>query len=318
MESDNQLQQVVPEELHGSRLDVAAAKLFPNYSRSRLAEWIKSGRMLLDGQCAKPRDKVMTDSLVLLTPEQEKRVDWLAEPLPIDIIYEDEHLIVLNKPAGLVTHPAAGHASGTLVNGLLSYAPEVSELPRGGIVHRLDKDTSGVMFAARSSLGHRSLVAQLSDRSVTRVYSAVCRGYLTGGGTIDAPIGRHPASRTKMAVVEEGKPAITHYRIEQRFAHHTHLKVHLESGRTHQIRVHLAWRKHPLIGDPVYAGRAVRPVGASHRLLSILSDFRRQALHSQQLIFDHPVTGRRLDFSAPLPSDMSTLLSVLEVDDALP
>ena len=305
----------VSEALHGARLDAAAAVLFAEYSRSRLSEWIKAGRLLLNGAQAKPRDKVVLDDQLQLSPEREDRVEWLPEALPLDILFEDEHVLVLNKPAGLVVHPAAGHASGTLVNRLLAHAPEMAALPRGGIVHRLDKDTSGIMLAARSPLAHKSLVAQLADRSVSRVYSAICRGTFSGGGTIDAPIGRHPTSRIKMAVVPDGKPALTHYRIAQRFGAHTHLSVSLESGRTHQIRVHLAWRKHPLVGDPLYGGRATRPAGASDALLQALEGFPRQALHARELAFRHPDSGARVQLTTPIPDDMSALLACLEAED---
>ena len=305
----------VSEALHGARLDAAAAVLFAEYSRSRLSEWIKAGRLLLNGAQAKPRDKVVLDDQLQLSPEREDRVEWLPEALPLDILFEDEHVLVLNKPAGLVVHPAAGHASGTLVNRLLAYAPEMAALPRGGIVHRLDKDTSGIMLAARSPLAHKSLVAQLADRSVSRVYSAICRGTFSGGGTIDAPIGRHPTSRIKMAVVPDGKPALTHYRIAQRYGAHTHLSVSLESGRTHQIRVHLAWRKHPLVGDPLYGGRATRPAGASDALLQALEGFPRQALHARELAFRHPDSGARVQLTTPIPDDMSALLACLEAED---
>ena len=315
MDAENPLSATIPGDLHGARLDAAAAVLFPDYSRSRLSEWIKGGRMLLDGRQARPRDKVTVDATITLVPEQEERVDWAGEAIPLDILFEDEHVIVLNKRAGLVVHPAAGHHAGTLVNGLLAHAPEMASLPRGGIVHRLDKDTSGLMLAARSTLAHKSLVAQLADRSVSRIYAALCRGVLSGGGTIDAPIGRHPTSRTKMAVVEDGKPAVTHYRIAERFAQHTSLTVSLESGRTHQIRVHLAWRKYPLVGDPVYGGRATRPPGASATLLAALEGFPRQALHAERLAFDHPQSGERMAFSAELPEDMKALLAVLREED---
>lgn len=309
------LSATVPETLSGGRLDAVAAALFTEFSRSRLAEWVRAGRLTRNGQPARPRDKVLSGDALLLVPETEDRVEWAAEPLPLDILYEDEHVIVVNKPAGLVVHPAAGHHSGTLVNGLMAHAPEMSSLPRGGIVHRLDKDTSGVMLAARSTLAHKQLVAQLADRSVTRIYAAVCRGTFSGGGTIDAPIGRHPTSRTKMAVVPEGKPAVTHYRIAQRFGAHTLLDVRLESGRTHQIRVHLAWRKHPLIGDPVYAGRAFRPAGASAKLLEMLDGFCRQALHARELSFAHPQTGEAMCFRAEVPTDMSALITCLAEED---
>lgn len=306
----------VPEALHGARLDAAAASLFPAFSRSRLADWIKLGRLQRNQSAAKPRDKVAVADHITLTPEYDDRVEWAPEALPLDLLYEDDHVIVLNKPAGLVVHPAAGHHSGTLVNRLLAHAPEMASLPRGGIVHRLDKDTSGVMLAAKSTLAHKSLVAQLAERTVSRHYSAVCRGTFSGGGTIDGPIGRHPTSRIKMAVVPDGKPAVTHYRIAARFGAHTHLDVSLESGRTHQIRVHLAWRKHPLIGDPVYGGRAMRPAGASDRLLSALQEFPRQALHARELEFLHPESNESLQFSAPIPEDLAALLGCLAEEDS--
>ena len=305
----------VPEALHGARLDAAAASLFPAFSRSRLADWIKLGRLQRNQSAAKPRDKVAVADHITLTPEYDDRVEWAPEALPLDLLYEDDHVIVLNKPAGLVVHPAAGHHSGTLVNRLLAHAPEMASLPRGGIVHRLDKDTSGVMLAAKSTLAHKSLVAQLAERTVSRHYSAVCRGTFSGGGTIDGPIGRHPTSRIKMAVVPDGKPAVTHYRIAARFGAHTHLDVSLESGRTHQIRVHLASRKHPLIGDPVYGGRAMRPAGASDRLLSALQEFPRQALHARELTFLHPESDESLQFSAPIPEDLAELLGCLAEED---
>jgi len=312
---DDTMTAQVPEALHGARLDAAAASLFPAFSRSRLADWIKSGRLQRNHGAAKPRDKVAVADHITLTPEYDDRVEWAPEALPLDLLFEDDHVIVLNKPAGLVVHPAAGHHSGTLVNRLLAHAPEMASLPRGGIVHRLDKDTSGVMLAAKSTLAHKSLVAQLAERTVSRHYSAVCRGTFSGGGTIDAPIGRHPTSRIKMAVVPDGKPAVTHYRIAERFGAHTHLDVSLESGRTHQIRVHLAWRKHPLIGDPVYGGRAMRPAGASDRLLSALQEFPRQALHARELAFLHPESDESLQFSAPIPKDLAELLGCLAEED---
>ena len=288
----------------------------PPFFRSfRAVAWIKEGRLLRNQATAKPRDKVVVDDELYLDPQSEDRVEWGPEDLPLDVLYEDDHVVVIDKPAGLVVHPAAGHHSGTLVNRLLAHAPEMSTLPRGGIVHRLDKDTSGVMVAARSSLAHKSLVAQLAERSVSRIYSAVCRGTFSGGGTIEGPIGRHPTSRIKMAVIPDGKPAVTHYRIAQRFGAHTQLDVSLESGRTHQIRVHLAWRKHPLIGDSVYGGRATRPAGASERLLSSLSDFPRQALHARALTFLHPESSEPVHVSAPIPEDLADLIQCLSEED---
>jgi 23S rRNA pseudouridine1911/1915/1917 synthase len=305
----------IPIQSHGMRLDQVVAELFPDYSRNRLATWIKEGRLTVDGKTMKPRDKALASAHVVLEVADEPVIDWQPQTLPLDVIFEDEHILVVNKPAGMVVHPAAGHTDGTLVNALLDYAPELDTLPRGGIVHRLDKETSGIMFVARSSLAHKSLVAQLSERTVSRTYCAVCTGALTGGGKIDAPIDRHPTARTKMAVVADGKPAVTHYRIAHRFKHYTQLQVNLETGRTHQIRVHMAHRKWPLIGDPIYAGRQRIPAGASEALITALRNFPRQALHAQALEFEHPATGDWVEFETELPDDLVELLEVLDSED---
>ena len=305
----------IPIQSHGMRLDQVVAELFPDYSRNRLATWIKEGRLTVDGKTMKPRDKALASAHVVLEVADEPVIDWQPQTIPLDVIFEDEHILVVNKPAGMVVHPAAGHADGTLVNALLGYAPELDTLPRGGIVHRLDKETSGIMFVARSALAHKSLVAQLSERTVSRTYCAVCTGALTGGGKIDAPIDRHPTARTKMAVVADGKPAVTHYRIAHRFKHYTQLQVNLETGRTHQIRVHMAHRKWPLIGDPVYVGRQRIPAGASEALITALRNFPRQALHAQALEFEHPATGDWLEFETELPDDLVELLEVLDSED---
>jgi 23S rRNA pseudouridine1911/1915/1917 synthase len=305
----------IPIQSHGMRLDQVVAELFPDYSRNRLATWIKEGRLTVDGKTMKPRDRALASAHVVLEVVDEPVIDWQPQTIPLDVIFEDEHILVVNKPAGMVVHPAAGHADGTLVNALLGYAPELDTLPRGGIVHRLDKETSGIMFVARSALAHKSLVAQLSERTVSRTYCAVCTGALTGGGKIDAPIDRHPTARTKMAVVADGKPAVTHYRIAHRFKHYTQLQVNLETGRTHQIRVHMAHRKWPLIGDPVYAGRQRIPAGASEALITALRNFPRQALHAQALEFEHPATGDWMEFETELPDDLVELLEVLDSED---
>lgn len=305
----------IPIQSHGMRLDQVVAELFPDYSRNRLATWIKEGRLTVDGKTMKPRDKALASAHVVLEVADEPVIDWQPQTLPLDVIFEDEHILVVNKPAGMVVHPAAGHTDGTLVNALLGYAPELDTLPRGGIVHRLDKETSGIMFVARSALAHKSLVAQLSERTVSRTYCAVCTGALTGGGKIDAPIDRHPTARTKMAVVADGKPAVTHYRIAHRFKHYTQLQINLETGRTHQIRVHMAHRKWPLIGDPVYAGRQRIPAGASEALITALRNFPRQALHAQALEFEHPATGDWMEFETELPDDLVELLEVLDSED---
>ena len=305
----------IPIQSHGMRLDQVVAELFPDYSRNRLATWIKEGRLTVDGKTMKPRDRALASAHVVLEVVDEPVIEWQPQKIPLDVIFEDEHILVVNKPAGMVVHPAAGHADGTLVNALLGYAPELETLPRGGIVHRLDKETSGIMFVARSALAHKSLVAQLSERTVSRTYCAVCTGALTGGGKIDAPIDRHPTARTKMAVVSDGKPAVTHYRIAHRFKHYTQLQVNLETGRTHQIRVHMAHRKWPLIGDPVYAGRQRIPAGASEALITALRNFPRQALHAQALEFEHPATGDWMEFETELPDDLVELLEVLDSED---
>ncbi|MFN2360287.1 MAG: 23S rRNA pseudouridine(1911/1915/1917) synthase RluD [Marinobacter sp.] len=301
----------VPPEHSDRRLDQAAAELMPEHSRSRLQGWIKSGALTVNGKACRPRDKVMLGDRLELDAEPEAQVSWQAESISLDIVYEDEHLLVINKPAGLVVHPAAGHADGTLVNALLNHAPEVENLPRAGIVHRLDKDTSGIMVVARSLIAHTSLVDQLQTRTMGREYEAIVVGTLTGGATVDAPIGRHPRERKKMAVVPTGKPAVTHYRLIERFAAHTHIRCKLESGRTHQIRVHMAHVKHPLIGDPQYGGRLRLPKGTTDELRDALTGFQRQALHARQLTLEHPRTGELMTWEVPLPQDMETLLAAL-------
>ena len=305
----------IPAEMHGIRVDQAAVQLFPMYSRSKLQEWILEGSLTVDGGLRRAKDKVSVGEKLAVRAQVIPEVSWAGEERPLDILFEDEHVLVVNKPAGLVVHPAAGHPAGTLVNALLGYAPELEALPRGGIVHRLDKDTSGVMCVARSSLAHRSLVTQLSERTVKREYVAVCQGVLSGGKTIDEPIGRHPTARTKMAVTSSGKPAITHFQVKERFGHHTAITVNLETGRTHQIRVHLAWYKYPLLGDPVYGGRLRVPKGASDELLSAIRGFARQALHAQSLRFTHPARDEEVTFTTPLPEDLSQLFSVLRSED---
>lgn len=302
---------VIPPLLSDKRLDQAAAELMPEHSRSRLQSWVKSGALTVNNEQRKPRDKVMLGDKLELDAEPEAQVTWQAEAITLDVVYEDEHILVINKPAGLVVHPAAGHADGTLVNALLNIAPEVENLPRAGIVHRLDKDTSGIMVVARSLIAHTSLVNQLQTRTMGREYEAVVVGTLTGGATVDAPIGRHPTERKKMAVVKSGKPAVTHYRLIERFSAHTHVRCKLESGRTHQIRVHLTHVKHPLVGDPVYGGRLRLPKGTTEELREVLSGFSRQALHARQLTLEHPATGETLSWDVPLPEDFQHLLTAL-------
>ncbi len=306
---------VVPEDLDGARLDQAAAQLFSDYSRARLQAWIRDGQLALDGEPAKPKVRVSRGAVLSLNATLEREVSWGGEAIPLSILFEDEHLIVIDKPAGLVVHPGAGNTSGTLVNALLEHRPDLAKLPRGGIVHRLDKDTSGLLVVAASLPAHTSLVDQLQRKDVAREYFAILRGCPSGGGKVDAPIGRHPKQRTRMAVVPNGgKPAVTHYRINERLGAFTAVDVRLETGRTHQIRVHMAHKGYPLLGDPVYGGRLQLPRGASGTLIDALRGFRRQALHARRLGFIHPVSGETCEFESPLAQDLIDLRAVLRAE----
>ena len=308
----------VPLSLAGKRFDQALAEMFPDFSRSRLTEWIKSGDALLDGQIARPRAPVRGGEMVALNVRTEIETTALAEDIPFELVYQDEDVLVVNKPAGLVVHPGAGNPRGTLVNALLHFDPRMAELPRAGIVHRLDKDTSGLMVVARSLRSHSALVEQLSEREVHRQYVAVVVGPMIAGGTVRAPIGRHATDRIRQAVVKEGagREAITHYRVRERFRAHTLLECRLETGRTHQIRVHMAHAKHPLIGDPLYGGSFKLPKGATPELMEMLRGFKRQALHAEKLVFTHPVTGEAISTEAAIPADMQALVGTLRADTA--
>ncbi len=306
----------VPESAAGRRFDAVLAELFPEFSRSRLAEWIRSGDALLDGRQARPRDPVRGGEQVRLVARTGIETDAVAQDIPLDVLYEDEALFVIDKPAGLVVHPGAGNADGTLVNALLHRDPALAALPRAGIVHRLDKDTSGVMVVARTLQAQAALVEQLSAREVHRQYLAVVTGALVSGGTADAPIDRHPRDRLKMAVREDGRDAVTHYRLRERFRAHTALECRLETGRTHQIRVHMAHLKHPIVGDPVYGGPLKLPKGATDGLVAALRGFRRQALHAETLEFLHPASGEAIRCTAPVPEDLRALLAALREDTA--
>jgi 23S rRNA pseudouridine1911/1915/1917 synthase len=307
---------VVPAELGGQRLDQALAALFPDYSRSRLQGWIRAGEVRVDGRELRPRDKVEGGEEIVLSATLEDETRAEAEAIRLAILHEDADVLVLDKPAGLVVHPGAGNPAGTLVNALLHHRPDLRVLPRAGIVHRLDKDTSGVMVVACTPAAHASLVRQLEERSVRREYEAVCVGVMTGGGTVDAPIGRHPVDRVRMAIREGGREAVTHYRVLARFRGHTHVLCKLETGRTHQIRVHLASIRFPIVGDPVYGGRLALPKGAGAALIEALRGFRRQALHAARLEFEHPASGEPVRFEAPLPADLAQLLAALRADAA--
>ena len=310
------LSAVVPESLDGARFDQIAANLFSEYSRGRLQQWIKDGHLLVNNRQLRSKDKLTAGDQLKLETELviSDETNWQAEPVQLDIVYEDEHVLVLNKPAGTVVHPAAGNRSGTLMNGLLHYCPVLQNLPRAGIVHRLDKDTTGLMVVAKSLQAHHRLVRQLQKREVSRQYEAVVLGVLTAGGMVNEPLGRHPVMRKKRAVIKSGKDSVTHYRVLERFRAHTHVQCQLETGRTHQIRVHMSHIRHPLVGDPVYGGRLHIPGGCSPALAEMLRHFKRQALHAARLGFIHPITGEEVSWEVPLPDDMQGLLVALKAD----
>ena len=306
----------IPPELAGRRLDQALAELFSDYSRSRLTAWIKAGDVLVDGAVAVPRQIVRGGEAVTLRAKPAAEVPLAPEAIALDIRYEDADLLVINKPSGLTVHPGAGQSAGTLQNALLHYDAKLVEIPRAGIVHRLDKDTSGVMVVARTLRAHAALVQALQARDVHRQYLAVVYGTMIAGGSVDAPIGRHPRDRLRQAVVEEpaGKPAITHYRVRERYRAHTLVECRLETGRTHQIRVHMAHVRHPLVGDQIYGAGLKLPRKATEQLTQIMREFKRQALHAEKLEFAHPVSGEGISVTVPMPQDMQALVAGLRAD----
>ena len=305
----------LPPEAAGRRLDQALADVLPEYSRSRLKRWIDAGRVRVDGRIPKPRDAVIGGELVRLEAPVEDAVPLRPQPMALAIAWADASLLVIDKPAGLVVHPGAGNPHGTLQNALLAHDPALAKLPRAGIVHRLDKDTTGLLIVARTSAARDALGTALLERRIHREYQAVCVGVMTAGGTVDAPILRHPVDRLRMTVRSDGREAVTHYRVIERFRRHTWIRVMLETGRTHQIRLHLAHAGYPLVGDPVYGRRLVIPRGATPRLESTLRSFRRQALHAARLAFPHPADGQPIEVEAPLPADFVELIAALR-DDA--
>lgn len=307
---------LVPTEFAGQRLDQALARMFPEFSRSRLKAWLLSGAITVDGKSPRPRDPVDGGERVEVRSVAKPSVAAAPEVIGLDVVYEDEALLVINKPVGLVVHPGAGNPRGTLMNGLLNHASELKQLPRAGIVHRLDKDTSGLLLIGKTLETHTALVRLLAEREIARFYVAVCNGVLTGGGIVDEPIGRHPVDRKRMCIRQDGKPAVTRYTVLERFRAHTYISVSLETGRTHQIRVHLAHRRHALLGDPTYGGRLALPARASDALIETLRAFKRQALHATRLEFTHPVSGETLRLEAPPPADFEALLAVLRKDAA--
>ena len=309
-----QQQLTINEQLSGKRVDQALCTFLPEYSRSKIQDWIKQGFILLNNEIPKAKAKVYVgDVLQLDIPPTTKTYDQ-PEQIEFEIIYQDDDLFVVNKPAGLVVHPAAGHASGTLLNGLLFRDPALEQLPRAGIVHRLDKDTTGVMVVARTLQAHTALVDALQLRDIKREYVAITQGVVTAGRTIDEPIGRHPVDRKRMAVQDNGKDAVTHFTVREKYKNHSLIDVQLETGRTHQIRVHLAHLRYPLLGDQVYGGRLAIPKGVSVELEQLIRAFKRQALHARRLSFAHPISGEAMSFTADLPADLIQMIEVLQQD----
>ncbi|MEJ2764104.1 23S rRNA pseudouridine(1911/1915/1917) synthase RluD [Photobacterium sp. MCCC 1A19761] len=310
-----ELTNTVNESQLGQRLDQALAELYPDYSRSRIKEWILDGKVSVDGEVVKkPRTKMMGGESLFVQAEIEDEVRWEAQDIPLNIVYEDEHILVINKPRDFVVHPGAGTPDGTVLNALLHHCPELAEVPRAGIVHRLDKDTTGLMVVAKTIQAQTRLVRALQKRKITREYEAIAMGRMTGGGIVEKPIGRHSTKRTCMAVHELGKPAITHYRVAEHYREHTRIVLRLETGRTHQIRVHMAYLSHPLVGDVTYGGRPRPPRNASDELIQALRAFDRQALHARMLRLDHPITGELMEWHAPLPTDMVVMMDILRKD----
>ena len=310
-----QLTQTVKESQLGQRLDQAVAELFSDFSRSRLKDWLLEGKVTVDGEVVtKPRTKVLGGEVLTVLAELEDEERWEAQDIPLNIVYEDDDIIVINKPRDFVVHPGAGTPDGTVLNALLFHYPAIAEVPRAGIVHRLDKDTTGLMVVAKTVPAQTHLVRELQKRNITREYEAIAIGRMTAGGKVDKPIGRHSTKRTLMAVTPTGRHAVTHYRVAEHFREHTRIRLRLETGRTHQIRVHMSYIQHPLLGDSAYGGRARIPKGASEELTAMIRGFDRQALHAAMLRFEHPITGELLEFHAPVPNDMVVMAEALRED----
>jgi 23S rRNA pseudouridine1911/1915/1917 synthase len=314
MNQESRLSANIPSELAGQRLDQALPALFADITRSRLQQWIEDGRVILNGRVPRKRDKVKEGDAVELRVPPPLESGWKAQALPLEIVHEDSELLVINKPPGLVVHPGAGNPEGTLLNALIAHAPKLARLPRAGIVHRLDKDTSGLLVVAKTEHARQNLIEQLREHSVEREYLTIVNGVIVAGGTIEAPIGRHRTQRTRMAVSRHGKPAISHYRVMKKYRAHTLVQVKLESGRTHQIRVHMAHLHYPVVGDPVYGGRLRIPTGAGENLKIVLRGFKRQALHALKLSLVHPGTAKRLQWATSVPEDIRKLMEALALD----
>lgn len=313
-----QHQEVVPETCLGKRLDQTIAELFPEYSRSRLKDWILAGFVQVNSVVVtKAREKVLGGELIEINAEVVAEERYAAEAIDLNIVYEDDDILVINKPAGLVVHPGAGNPDGTVLNALLHHCPKLDLVPRAGIVHRLDKDTTGLMVVAKTIAAQTQLVESLQAREITREYEAVANGVMTAGGLVDEPIGRHATKRTHMAVTHSGKPAVTHYRVVEKYRLHSRIRLRLESGRTHQIRVHMSHIGYPLVGDPVYGGRPRPPKNSTPELLDFLRNFRRQALHAAMLSLYHPINGELMTWTAPIPDDFIALVKLLQQDSKL-
>jgi 23S rRNA pseudouridine1911/1915/1917 synthase len=308
----------VPQTCLGKRLDQTLAEMFPDYSRSRIKDWILAGNVKVNGEVQiRAREKMYGGEEIIIYAEIEPELRFEAQNIPLNIVYEDDDIIVINKPAGLVVHPGAGNPDGTVLNALLHHCPQLDIVPRAGIVHRLDKDTTGLMVVAKTIAAQTNLVESLQAREITREYEAIANGIMTAGGIVDEPIGRHATKRTNMAVTISGRPSVTHYRVLEKYRLHTRLRLRLETGRTHQIRVHMAHITHPLVGDPAYGGRPRPPKNATPELLETLRNFRRQALHAAMLTLFHPITGEEMTWRAELPEDFVHLVSVLQQDSKL-
>jgi len=307
---------IIPDRLIGSRLDAAISEMLPELSRNKITSWIKSGEILIDSNPFKPKEKVLGGEIIEMNVSPEENTNWIAEDIKLDIVYEDDEILVLNKPPGIVTHPGAGNTHGTLANGILFARPELNQIDRAGIVHRLDKDTSGLMVVAKTDSAKLSLIKQLESRSVSREYTAIVYSSMVTGGVVDAPIGRDSVNRQKQAVIKSGKPAITHFRIIEKFKNFTLIKAILETGRTHQIRVHMSHIGHPLLGDFTYGGKVKFPKGANEELKVAIKEFSRQALHAKKLSIKHPIDNKELSWKSKLPEDLENMINILREYDS--
>ena len=307
---------IIPDRLIGSRLDAAISEMLPELSRNKITSWIKSGEILIDSNSFKPKEKVLGGEIIEMNVATEENTNWIAEDIKLDIVFEDDEIIILNKPSGLVTHPGAGNTHGTLANGILFARPELNQIDRAGIVHRLDKDTSGLMAIAKTENAKLSLIKQLESHSVSREYIAIVYGSMVTGGMVDEPIGRDSVNRQKQAVTKGGKPAITHFRVIEKFKNFTLIKAILETGRTHQIRVHMSHIGHPLLGDFTYGGKVKFPKGAKEELKVAIKEFSRQALHAKKLSITHPGDNKELSWKSKLPEDLDTMINILREYDS--